>query len=65
MQQAIKDNLTYMFQESATVGSDLDEAAYLSAIYQTVDLTTGATVDLFSLSAPSGDITVADGELPV
>jgi len=63
MQTAITANLQQFFKESTTVGVDVDEDAYRSAIFNTVDTATGDTVSTFGLSAPSGDVTIASGEI--
>lgn len=63
MRTAIENNLTQFFDEETTVGVDIDEDAYRSAIYNTVDTVTGGRVTSFTLSAPSGDITIASGEI--
>jgi uncharacterized phage protein gp47/JayE len=65
MQAAITANLTALFQESTTVGGDLKAFSYNSAIFQTIDPTTGDVVTDFTLSAPSGTVTIDAGELPV
>lgn len=64
MQAAITANLTALFQESTSVGSDLKTFSYTSAIYQTIDPETGDVVQDFTLSAPSGDVSIGAGELP-
>lgn len=65
MRSAITSNLEQFFTESTEVGSDLDEDAYRSAIINTVDTEAGQRLQSFTLSAPSGDITVQSGEIPV
>lgn len=65
MQEAIRASLETLFRENTEVGVDLLEAAYMSAIYQTVDLESGDIVRLFTLDSPSGDIEIGEGELPV
>lgn len=64
MKTAIQTNLTNLFREDVDVGVDLQSQAYISAIWQTVD-STGAIVTDFTLSTPSGDVTILEGELPV
>jgi uncharacterized phage protein gp47/JayE len=63
MQTAITANLTLFFKEGTNVATNLVEDAYRAEIYQTVDAT-GAKVQSFTLSAPSGDVTIGDGEIP-
>lgn len=62
MKSAVKANLEQFFLENTEVGIDVLEVAYNSAIFNTVD-ETGAVVTGFSLSSPSGDISIASGEL--
>lgn len=66
MQSAISANLAQFFDEQTSVGLDIDEDAYRSAIFNTVDTVTGDVVVSFTISAPpSGDITIASGEIGV
>lgn len=65
MQAAVKASLEAYFADETAVGKDLTAANYLSAIQNTVDIDTGAGVVSFTLSAPSGDVAIAAGELPV
>lgn len=65
LRDAIEDNLEQLFKDVPNVSDDLIEDAYRSAIYQTLNPETGEFVKTFTLSAPSGDITVGDGELAV
>jgi len=61
MQAAITASLQQFFAERTDVGVDVDEDAYRSAIFNTVDILTGAEMGSFALSAPSGDVSVATG----
>ena len=63
MQDAINANLKQFFEEATVVGVDIDEDAYRSAIKNTVDTTTGNTVDDFDVSIPVGDVAIVAGEL--
>ena len=63
MRAAITANLRQFFDESTVVGVDIDEDAYRSAIFNTVDTETGDVVDSFELSAPSGDIAITSSEI--
>lgn len=65
LRDAIEDNLIQLFKDVPNVGENLIEDAYRSAIYQTLNPETGEFVKSFALSAPVGDIAVADGELAV
>jgi uncharacterized phage protein gp47/JayE len=64
LQDAVTANLQQFFNESVSVGVDIDEDAYRSAIFNTVDPASGQSVTSFALSTPSGDIAVGVGELP-
>ena len=63
MLAAIKEALEILFKEQVNEGENLTEAAYLSAIYQTVDLETGDIVKAFSRSTPLTDVTINAGQL--
>jgi uncharacterized phage protein gp47/JayE len=63
MKTAIDANLAQFFDESTEVGVDIEEDAYRSVIFNTVDTETGDTVQSFALSAPVGDVTIASGEI--
>lgn len=65
MQQAIEANLRQFFDERTSVGVNVDEDAYRSAIFNTVDTVTGDVVQTFTLSAPVGDVTIATGEIGI
>lgn len=65
MRSAISANLRQFFDERTSVGVDIDEDAYRSAIFNTVDPVTGDVVQSFELSAPSGDISIGVGEIGV
>lgn len=63
MKAAVEASLEQFFSERTAVGEDVDEDAYRSAIFNTVDLETGDRVTTFALSAPSGDVAVSAGEI--
>ena len=63
MQSAINANLRQFFDENTSVGTDIDQDAYRSAIFNTVDTDTGAIVETFTLSTPTTDITIASDEI--
>jgi len=63
MQQAVIDALTAFFHDDTAVGVDITDAAYDSAIYQTIDLVTGQRLTAFTLTAPVGAVTIAAGEI--
>lgn len=63
MRTAIEDSLNQFFDEETDVGVDVIEIAYQTAIQNTVDTTNGNPLISFTLSAPSGDITITTGEI--
>jgi uncharacterized phage protein gp47/JayE len=65
MRTSIESNLTQLFAEDTEIGVDLLESRYLGAIINTIDTTTGQKLDTFSLSTPSGDISISSGQLAV
>lgn len=65
MRAAIEASLAQAFIESGNVGVNLSAYVYNTAIFGTVDLSTGAPLTAFTLTTPAADITVAAGSLPV
>lgn len=65
MRDAVSSNLRQFFDERTEVGVNIDEDAYRSAIFNTVDTVTGDLISTFTLPSPSGDVTVLDGEIGV
>lgn len=65
MQAAITASLTQLFLDETEVGSDLLEAQYLGAIINTIDTETGQSVTSFTLSSPTGDVSITSGEIAV
>jgi uncharacterized phage protein gp47/JayE len=63
MRDAITANLRQFFDERTSVGENIQSEAYTSAIFNTIDTETGEQVSEFTLSAPTGDITIASGEI--
>lgn len=64
MKQLIKDNITDYFKSKAVdLGKDILANEYNSLIYSTID--NSGNRPQFVLSSPSGDIDVADNELPI
>ncbi|GAF79343.1 unnamed protein product [marine sediment metagenome] len=63
MREAVEANLTAFFQDEVDFHEDVTEDKYRAAIIQTQDTNTGEFLDSFTLSTPSGDITVATGEI--
>ena len=65
MKTAVINNLTQFFRESTEIGVDVPKIAYDSAIYSTVDTETGDSVTAFTLTAPTGTISIGTGELAI
>lgn len=65
MRQAIHDQIRAYFEDQADFETNIPEATYLGVIANTQDLETGAFLQAFTLSAPSGDIIVGTGGLPI
>jgi len=63
MKNAITANLDLFYAEGTFVGVNIDEDAYRSTIFNTVDTETGDTVLTFSLTEPIGDIPIGVGEI--
>lgn len=64
MRDAVDASLAQFFEEQTNVGEGIDEDAYRSAIFNTVDTETGDTVNSFTLSTPIGDIPGEATKLP-
>jgi len=65
MQTAVVNNLKAFYAENTTVGINIDQDAYRSAIFNTVDTETGDVVITFDLSTPTADIVIASDEIGV
>jgi len=63
MRTAVEDQIKAFYQDSVQFEQDIKEASYLGAIQNTQDIQTGDILTSFSLSAPSGDITIGIGEI--
>lgn len=64
MKTSIENELKDLFFRTEE-GVDVTQDEYRTAIYNTIDISTGERVQSFSLSTPSGDIVVSDGELAI
>lgn len=64
IRQAIIAQLTNFFLTEVELGVNIPEEAYISTIYQARDANTGQRLTAFTLSSPTGDITVAAGKIP-
>lgn len=65
MRTALENNLDQMFKERTNVSEDILEATYLGAIINTIDTETGDNLDSFTLTSPSGNISITTGEIGV
>ena len=65
MRESIEANLAQFFEEQTSVSKNVDEDAYRSSIINTVDISTGETVETFELSTPIGDIIIGSGEIAI
>lgn len=65
MQTSIRNQLTAFFQDSVTFEEDIPAPSYQGAIQNTRDTVTGERLQSFTLSTPTADIVVADGNIPV
>lgn len=63
MRSAVAAQLAAFFEDTVDFEVDVAEASYLGAIQATQDLQTGDFIVSFTLSTPSGDISVTDGEI--
>lgn len=65
LQTAVEANLVQFFKDNAGVGDDILKLAYDAAIFNTIDPETGDTVTNFTLSSPTGDITINSNEIGI
>lgn len=65
MKSSIRNQLQAFFEDVATFEQDITEAAYLGTIQNTRDAVTSERLNSFTLSAPTGDIVVSAGNIPV
>lgn len=65
MQQAIRDQLAAFFEDQVEFQQDVNQNIYLAAIQNTTDQQTGDLLESFTLSTPSGNITVGNGQIAV
>lgn len=63
MKDAIIKNLEQFFTERTDVGVTITADSYRAAIFNSLDVETGARLESFDLQAPVGNIFIADGEL--
>jgi len=65
MRTAIENSLTALYEDSVTFGENITEDKYRSAIIDTIDLETGDSLISFTLTTPTTDITIDDGEIGI
>ena len=65
MQNAVEENLKAFFFEKSQLGEDMKEDIYKTAIFTTVDPSTGETVQDAVITSPVGTIVVGEGELAI
>ena len=65
MRAAITANILAFYQDEVTFETDITEDKYRSAIIDTIDPETGDILLSFTLSTPTGDITVTTNEIGV
>jgi uncharacterized phage protein gp47/JayE len=65
MRTAIQNSLKAFYRDNVAFEIDVTEDNYRNAIVSTIDPATGDIVNSFTLSAPSGDITVTTNEIGV
>lgn len=65
MRSAIQQNLNAFYQDEVTFETDITEDKYRSAIIDTIDPDTGDSLQSFTLSSPSGNITVSTNEIGI
>lgn len=65
MKTSVRNQLTAFFEDSVTFEEDIPAPSYQGAIQNTRDTVTGDRLLSFTLSTPTADIVVADGNIPV
>lgn len=63
MKESIKENLKSFFSSKTKIGEDVRLDTILAVIKNTVDKTTGATVNSFILQSPSSDLINTEGNI--
>lgn len=65
MRTAIENQLTAFFEDSVDFQTDIPETSYTASIQNTRDTQTGEFLQTFSLTSPTGLISVANGEIAI
>lgn len=63
MRSAVEENIEQFFQESTSVGDDVEEDDYRCAINDSAIIETGEVLESFILSSPSGNVTISHGQI--
>lgn len=65
MRTAVENSLAAFFEDSVDFEENVLENSWLGAIQNTQDPETGDVLELFTLTSPSADIPISDGEIGV
>lgn len=65
MRQSIANNLEVFFRDNSNLGVDIQEISYQKAISDSIDLETGDVLQSFTLTTPTGVITVGVEQLAI
>ena len=65
MKDAIRNAIKQLFEDNVDLGVNLTSRDYNNAIGNSFDLETGTKLQSYTLTNPTGDITIASGRLPV
>lgn len=63
MAEAVENSLSEFFRSTPNPEENVLRDQYITAIYNTVDLETGDTIESFTLLTPLGDIVISTGEI--
>lgn len=63
MQTAIQNSLTVFYETIPEIGTDITQTQYTNAIINTIDEDTGDLIEDYTLSSPSGTISISTGEI--
>jgi len=65
MRTSITNRLVEFFRNNTDIGEDITEKQYECAIHSTIDIESGELLEDFTLTTPTGDITITTGEIGV
>jgi len=63
MRTAIENQINAFYRDSVQFSEDIEESSYVGAISNTIDTETGTALTSFSLTSPSGAISIDFGEI--